>query len=173
MQFKCDNCGCSTDKPTGAVNRARRAGLNLYCGKLCAGLARRTGLSKAEKVANKAAYDAERRAERADQIRAEKAEYHKRTYDPAKAAVVRKERMPYHVEYCRRPEYREKKAEYDRQHRADEYGVFADAFLMLQEVDKELRSQASGYERRVQRGYYTRSAQQRRRDLWLSKQPTP
>ncbi len=33
-------------------------------------------------------------------LKAKKAERHKRTYDPVKAAVVRKKRMPRHVEYC-------------------------------------------------------------------------
>ena len=74
--------------------------------------------------------------------------------------------MPAHVEYCRGPEYRAKKSEYDRQYRAEEYGEFAETYLLLLEVEKEIRSRATHYERRVANGYYTRSAQARRRAIW-------
>jgi hypothetical protein len=39
------------------------------------------------------------------------------------AAEYRKQRMHLHVEYCRRPEYRAWKREYDRKYRAKEFGA--------------------------------------------------
>ena len=67
-----------------------------------------------------------------------------------------------------------KKSDYDKQHRASEYGEFADTYLLLLEVEREIRSRATHYERRVANGYYTRSAQARRRALCqLSKKNSP
>lgn len=171
MKCACPQCGVELDKPSGHVNRSRSIGAPVYCGRVCAGLGRRKEkLPEAERKEAKRLYDANRRIEKREELRAKKREYFQRTYDPEKARVVRKERMPKHVEYCRRPEYKAKKTDYDHQKRADEYGEFRETWSLLLAVEKELRAQASGYERRVQRGYYTRSAQQRRRDLWLMKQ---
>ena len=82
-------------------------------------------------------------------------------------AEYRKIRMPKHVEYCRQPEYRAKKHDYDKKRSEDEYGEFAEAWRLLQDLEKEIRSQATAYERRVANGYYTRNAQKRRRELCL------
>jgi len=38
------------------------------------------------------------------------------------AAKARKVRMPLHIEYCRQPAYKAWKREYDRRHRAAEFG---------------------------------------------------
>jgi len=70
-----------------------------------------------------------------------------------------------HLTYLSKPEYRKKKKDYDEERRISEYGVFADAYRVLMELEKEIRSQASSYERRVANGYYTRNAQKRRREL--------
>ncbi len=149
----------------GAINRAIREGKPLYCDRTCAGLARR--ISAGQKKRRKSVYDARRRAERAAEISAEKRAYYQRTRDPEKERERRRANMHRHVEYCRRPEYVEGKAAYDLDRRAAEYGPYADAYLLLLDLEREIRSRATSYDRRVARGYYTRAAQQRRRDLCL------
>ncbi len=164
----CAHCGLPVNQPQSAINRALRAGKPLYCNKTCAGIARRRAapLTDAERRAAKSLYDAQRRTELADRIKAEKAAYFQRTYDPAKAAIERKATMPRHVEYCRRPEYRKKKAEYDRRKRFEAYGPFADAAMLLEDLETEISSRASRYEIYIANGRFTRSAQRRRRELW-------
>ena len=164
VSVRCAHCTIEARKETGAANRARRKGAPIYCGWECAGLARRAWKSPEQKIAEKAAYDAQRRRLLADEIRATKREYHKRTYDPVKAAVERKARMPHHVEYCRRPEYRAWKRQYDRQYRATkEYGDFADCFLLLTDIRAECLSQMTDYEIRLSKGTLNKR-QQRKRD---------
>lgn len=163
MQFTCHHCGATASRPSGAVNRARRKGLNLYCSKRCSGLARRKNRSDAEKRAAKAVYDAEYRRKNAERLRAEKAAYYQRTRDPVKEAEVRKARMAQHVEYCRRPEYVEWKREYDRQYRAKkQYGEFAECFLLAQDIRQECLSQASDYEIRLTAGTLNKSIKRKR-----------
>lgn len=164
MQITCAHCGKVADKAAGAVNRARKVGLAIYCDRICAGLGRRKQPKSVEqRKAEKRAYDAVRRDALADEIKAAKAAYHKRTYDPAKAAIHRQKRMPYHVEYCRRPEYREWKREYDRQYRASkEYGEFAECFLLVMDIRAECLSQMTDYEIRLEKGTINKRLQRRR-----------
>src|SRR5262245_23738158 len=124
MQVICPYCKRTVEKSTSAVNRSRKIGAPVYCGRTCAGFARRQWKSDAQKRLEKSEYDAEYRNKNAAKLRADKAARHKRTYDPASAAIERKKRMPMHVEYCRRPEYRAYKQQYDREYRAKEYGEF-------------------------------------------------
>lgn len=164
VSFQCAHCGATSHTSTGAFNRAINRGAPLYCGKECSGLARRKWKSPKQRKAEKSAYDAVRRVELAERIKAEKREYHKRTYDPIKAAAVRSKRMPYHVEYCRTPEYREWKREYDRTYRANkEYGEFAECFLLVMDIRAECLSQMTDYEIRYAKGGVAKT-QQRRRD---------
>ena len=146
MLFKCAHCGKKKDKPAGEVNRAKASGLPLFCNRKCFGLSRRQYKPKAHKVAEKRAYDMEYRAENLTTIRAKKAAYFQRTYDPAKAAIERKKRMAFHVEYCRRPSYRLWKAEYDRRRRASFYGPFADAFQLTIDLNREIKRRSNNYE---------------------------
>lgn len=168
MKCICPQCSAEFDRPTGEVNRAKSKGAPLYCGRACAGLARRNKNppTPEERKAAKAEYDKLYREKNRESRRVKKAEYFKRTYDPAKAAIARKANMPKHVEYCRRPEYRAKKAEYDGKRNEMEYGDYAEVWRLLQDLEAEIRSRASSYEVRVQQGYYTRNAQKRRRELW-------
>lgn len=149
----------------GSINRAVREGKPLYCDRTCAGLARR--ISSSQKKRRKSLYDARRRTELAAEISAQKQAYYQRTRNPEKEREYRRANMDRHVEYCRQPEYVEGKAVYDQERRAAEYGPYADAYLLLLDLEREVRSRATSYERRVARGYYTRAAQQRRRDLCL------
>ena len=76
MKLACAHCGFTHLFEVRRVNRACSIGAPLYCGKECAGLARRVSKSAEQKRAEKAAYDAERRVLLADRIKAEKADYY-------------------------------------------------------------------------------------------------
>lgn len=144
--IRCARCGRLLIKPTGEVNRARNAGAPLYCGRRCFGLARRCHKTKAQKVKEKRAYDIEYRKRNRAMLKAKKHTYFKRTYDPAKAAVERKKNMPRHVEYCRRPEYKKYKQQYDKQHRAKQYGPFAEAAMLVIDLNREIKQRMSNHE---------------------------
>lgn len=159
MKYRCAHCGKVNDKAAGCVNRARRAGLKLFCNRTCSGLARRSGKTDAQKREEKRLYDIVYQAENREKRCAQKREYHKRTYEPEAAAEYRKTRMPYHVEYCRQPEYRAKKSVYDRKRRAAEYGDFAEAFQLTIDLNREIKgrmtneqiTQANGTQNKTQR----------------------
>lgn len=163
MKFDCSNCGTETDRPTGHVNRAMKAGNNLYCSKACSAIGRRTGKTVEQKKAEKRAYDMEYRARDPEGRKALKAEYYRRTHDPVREAEIRKKRMPQHVEYCRRPEYREWKRDYDRNYRAVKvYGDFAECFLLVQDIRDECLTRMSDYEIRMENGTLNKSLQRKR-----------
>jgi hypothetical protein len=163
MKFCCAHCRKMADKPTGEVNRARKSGLPLHCNRHCAGLARRKGKTKAQLVAEKKAYDAAYREKNFAVLKAKKHDYFKLTYDPAKAAVERKKRMPRHVEYCRQPRYKESKKEYDRKRRAGEFAAFADAYSLTLELDREIKRRFNHEEIKYENGG-TNKAQRRERE---------
>lgn len=162
MRYRCAYCGKDADKPAGHVNRARERGLKLYCNRRCSGLGRRKHKTKAQKREEKRLYDIEYRAKNLATILERKKEYHKRTYDPVKAAKARKARMPYHVEYCRRPAYKAKKREYDRKYRAAEFGDFAEAYMLTIDLNREIKGRMTNHEIKYQNGG-TNKTQRRKR----------
>jgi hypothetical protein len=96
----------------------------------------------------KAAYDREYRRKNRARLKAQKAAYFQRTYDPVKAAKERKKKMPQHVEYCRQPEYKAWKKKYDKQRRSKKFGDFAEAHTLLVELLKEINRQMPDREAR-------------------------
>jgi hypothetical protein len=75
--------------------------------------------------------------------------------------------MPKHVEYCRQPEYKKKKKDYDRKVRVAEYGEFAESYELLEELVKEIKRQMPDrFERYAQSGrqQWNPVNQQRRRN---------
>jgi hypothetical protein len=147
VSFKCAQCGKKASKEAGHVSRARKKGARLFCDKKCFGLSRRIYKTKAQKVAEKAAYDAEYRTKNRALLKAKKAAYFKRTYDPIGAAIKRKERMPLHVEYCRRPEYRAWKKSYDKKYLAKkQFGPFAEAAMLVNDLNREIKQRMSNHE---------------------------
>ena len=115
----------------------------------------------------KTAYDREYRKRNRSRIKARKAAYFQRTYDPVQAAIARKWRMPQHVEYCRRPEYRVWKREYDEQRRASRYGAFAEAWRILKLLRAEIKKQQPDrFERyrQAKRHAWNPEVQRRRRE---------
>jgi hypothetical protein len=162
LPFTCAHCGKAATQSVSAVNRARKIGAPLYCNKTCAGAARRANKTMAQKVEEKRIYDAARRIREADRLRVQKAAYHQRTYDPAKAAVVRAARMPRHIEYCRQPAYRAWKTEYDLRRRAAEFGEFSEAYLLALEVNREIKQRMTRDEIYQERGRLNGSTKRKR-----------
>lgn len=165
MLITCAHCSKQTERSAGHVNRSRKIGMRLFCNRTCAGLARRLAVpkTKAQKVEEKRLYDIAYRQKNALALKDRKRAYFRKTYDPALAAVKRKERMPLHVAYCRRPEYRAYKQRYDAEHRARKlFGEFADAALLLTEVEKEIGARASNYEIRLTNGTLNKALHRKR-----------
>jgi len=167
----CPQCDAKFYRRAGEINRAARIDAPLYCGRACSGLARR----KANKLtgeawrAHKAEYDRMRREKLGAALLAEKrAAYHARVAREgealrAKQKAYRDANMARHVEYCRRPEYRAAKAAYDRRFRAEKYfGPFAEAFMLLQDVENEIASRASRQEIYAQNGVVNKSLKRKR-----------
>lgn len=167
ISIVCEYCGDQGQQERGAVNRAIKRNARLFCSKRCAGLARRDGKTREQRVAEKAAYDREYRARDPQRRKAKKAAYHQRTHDPDAAREHRKAIREWHrtyaAEYRMRPEWKEHKREYDRQFRASEFGEFAECYLLLIDLEKEVRKEP-WYERAKTRGYYDnhRTAHQRK-----------
>lgn len=162
MKFNCAHCGAQTDRPAGHVNRARANGMKLFCGRKCFGLDRRKHKTAAQKKEEKRLYDLKYRAKNLEAIKAKKKAYFQRTYDRKAAAEYRKQRMHLHVEYCRRPEYRAWKREYDRKYRAKEFGDFAEAYMLTLDLNREIKERTSRHEVKYQNGA-TNKAQRRKR----------
>lgn len=162
-KIACARCGVFAFKESGAVNRARKIGAPLYCGRMCAGLARRQDRTKAEKVAAKRLYDMEYRRKNRALLKIKKAAYHQATYDPATAAKVRKANMARHVAYCQRPEYKEWKQKYDAAYRAKRlFGPFWESALLLLQLDSEILSRATRYEIALANGTLNKALLRRR-----------
>ena len=94
-------------------------------------------------------------------LREKKRESWRRTYDPATARVERKKRSKYHTAYCREyyadPVKKREKVEYDIQRRGRAYADFAEAWRLLIELEREIRTRCPDkYERQKARGYFTR-----------------
>jgi hypothetical protein len=132
---------------------------------VCSGLARRNPNppTPEERKRLKAQYDVGYRADNAALLKAKKAAYYQRTHDPEKERIARKLRMPQHVAYCRRPEYRAKKQIYDLEHRAQKnYGPFAEAALVLRDVEMEINRRMTWVERHQVNGTINKSRQRKR-----------
>lgn len=170
MKATCPQCRNPFEAKTAHVNRAAKIDAPLYCGKVCAGLARRlkNPPTDEQRRAAKSAYDAKRRKgpQRAE-ILAKKRDHYYANHEriSAKLAEYRAAHMDQHVEYCRQPEYRAKKAVYDRRRRADlNFGDFSEAALLLADIEREIAERASKYEIYLTNGTINK-AQQRRRAL--------
>lgn len=141
-------------------------------------MARRVPRTAEEKKARKREYDKRRRAEKGDHLRAQKRDTYHRTFDPEKGKALRAKRKAAghdHSAYCRDyysdPEKKAAKIAYDRERKARErYGDMWEAAIALQDLKAEvIKQQPDKYERAKARGYYDRSAQQRRRDAGINR----
>lgn len=174
MQIECAHCGKVADKAAGAVNRARKSGSPLYCDRFCAGLARRKARkTSAQKKAEKAAYDAKYRAKNRAALKAKKAAYYAANHDREKEREYRQKRMPKHVEYCRRPEYRVKKKAYDHVYRAKkDYGPMWEIQLLTLDIRNAVLERQTDYEIRLAKGTLGKS-QKRKRDYDQNHRTSP
>jgi hypothetical protein len=167
VKVRCAHCKQWADLHPSHVNRAKRDGNKLYCGRKCAGLGRRKPKKpKKQRVAEKRLYDQEYRRKNRAMLKAKKHAHFKATYDPVKAAKERKKRMHLHVEYCRQPEYKAWKREYDRKLRASEYGDFDEAYMLLLDLDREIKQRMTDYEIRKANGTLNKRLQRQR--AWQS-----
>jgi hypothetical protein len=164
LKYRCAHCGKTADKPSGHVNRARAAGLNLYCNRRCSALGQCSKIRKtrAQKRKEKRLYDIEYR-KTSPTLKARRHAFYVRTYDPVKAAKVRKKRAPYHVEYCRQPWYKAWKKKYDARYRASKLGAFAEAYRLTIELDREIKRRFNHGEIKYENGC-TNKAQRRERE---------
>lgn len=163
--MNCNHCGMPINKKSSAINRAEKIGAPMYCNKTCFGLSRRNKnpQSESEKKEAKRIYDANRRIQKAEEIRAKKRAYYAANHDREKERISRKKRMPLHVLYCQRPEYVEYKKQYDRERIAKMFfGEFADAALILQDVEKEIAAKATRYEVYLTNGTINKALMRRR-----------
>lgn len=161
----CEQCGKSFDREPGHYRyHSEKHGLRVFCSRNCAYISRRTdNRTEEQRKADKREYDREYRAKNREKKKAYAKAYFQRTYDPVKAAIERKARMPQHVEYCRQPEYRAKKKVYDRQYRAERmYGAFAEAFLTLLAIDEEIISRTTRYDIRGANGTRNKTQERKR-----------
>jgi len=164
-------CGCSEyfDCENGRMNRATKQGAKLFCNRKCAGKNRQVNIPVEQKKAAKKEYDKQYREKNLDLIKVKRANHYQETKDPEKERIKRKLNMHRHVEYCRSPEYKAKKAEYDKRKRFEEYGEFAEVAMLLQDVEKEISLRATRYEIYIANGRFTRSAIQRRREIHVNR----
>lgn len=168
----CGYCGDKSEKENGCINRAKRLGVPIYCDKKCFGFASRNGKSKTQLVEDKRLYDEQYRNKNKAILKISKAEYNRRTYDPEKAAVVRKKRAPQHAEYCRQPEYVAWKKKYDLQYRAKKtHGEFWESQVLLMEVVEEVDSRMSKYEIGLEAGTLNKSQERKRHERSNSTKP--
>lgn len=167
MLIICAHCGNQADFPAGKVNRAKKVGLKLFCSRVCFGLSRRANKSTEQKKLEKYEYDKKYRA-----VHAERRQTTIKAYNesPAGRAMQKRNREKFkqnHLEYCRTPEYRLYKKEYDQVHRAKNlYGEFFEAAIILNKIDLLILPEKK--EAKIQKGTYNKS--QKRKRLWNSLQ---
>lgn len=139
VKIKCDYCGKEHEKYLGHVNRARSIGANLYCDHKCMGLARRQYLSEETKKQEKADYDKQYREKNEKKMKKKREAWFKKDYaaNPEKYRQARKRKQKAHNEYCRQPEYKKWKQEYDKKFRAKKiYGKLWESAIALNELAK-------------------------------------
>ena len=165
MKIICAYCGESSERKTGDFNKSKKAGWRLYCDQKCSGLGQRKNLTDEQKKKNKRLYDIEYRVKNRKTLKQNARVYFQKTYDPVAAAIVRKKRMPYHVKYCQRPEYKKRKKAYDSVYRAKKgYGEFWESHLGFLDINKEVLAQASRYEIMTAKGTLNKKLKRRRQD---------
>lgn len=160
----CGYCGKTIDKPANQINRANKNGSPLYCNRKCYGLNRRSDDRTLEqKKLDKRSYDMEYRAKNKTLLQEKKAKWFQETYDPIKAAEIRKLRMPGHVEYCRQPKYKAYKQQYDAKYRAKtNFGEFWESSILLVNLEKEISSRMDWNEIRALNGILNKKQTRRR-----------
>lgn len=134
---RCPYCGDKLNKSFSEINRAVKAGLNLYCNRTCSGAAKRLNKSEQQKKEEKSEYDKQFRIKNKEKIKTQKEEYCKTTEGRAMQKRSRDKRKDYHAEYIKTPEYRAWKKEYDKIHRAKKYyGELWESAILLHQIEQ-------------------------------------
>lgn len=163
VQLPCAHCGKVGKKRVGDFNRAQANGKPLFCGKVCFGLSRRKHKPDDQKRAEKAEYDRQYQAKNREMLKAKKAAAYAANPNRERERAYRKANMARHVEYCRRPEYKQYKREYDQIYRAkQDYGEFWEASIIAIQIDAEVKERASRYEIYMERGTINKTQQRKR-----------
>ena len=163
----CPYCGGDLHRYIGYINRAKKLGVPIYCSRVCSGLARRVERTDEEKKKIKADYDRKRRKtiDRTEQIKS----YNESPKGRAMQKRNSKKFKQSHLEYCRNPQYREYKKEYDETYRAKKsYGEFWEASIVLKKIDELILPEKQ--EAKIQKGTYNKS--QKRKRTWNLLQKT-
>lgn len=146
-EITCAHCGNKSMKPNSAVNRARRDGKEMFCGRGCFAAFRIT--KKEDKLAKKRVWASKFREENADEITQYNREWAANHYD---------------IKTKHGRENRRKKKEYDERHRLENpemykakgrrckakrrYGDYAEVWFLLRELRQEVLSKHTDYELR-------------------------
>jgi ribosomal protein L24E len=161
----CCFCGKEVEKTTGAINRANKNNLPMFCDRKCSSANKKT--SKEDKIELKRLYDLGYR-KRPDH-KQKKSESFQRNYDPVKAAAKRKETMWRHVEYCRQPEYKLKKKEYDRIYRAKlKYGELWEVAILTMKIQDEVLSRMTRYKIDLESNTLNKSQRRKRHERQIN-----
>lgn len=144
----CPVCKKQYEKSTGHYNRAVKLNAKMYCSKSCFSVGRKLEFDKHLKTpeqlkAEKSEYDKKYREKNLEAIKQRKKEAFQKDYkaNPEKYRLERQRRMKSHVEYCRQPEYKAYKKEYDHRYRLElRYGEFWEAASVLVALNNELDS---------------------------------
>lgn len=173
ITLRCEQCGKKFERKKGQTRCP-----HVYCSMSCAAKVKRKNKTKAQKVAEKAAYDREYRARDPEETKRKSHESYRRNFDPEKAKIhraraKRRKGKHHHRDYCRerfekRPDLQAEKVVYDQKRKSTmRYGEYAECHALLMELEKLIRSKCpSDYERRKARGYYgnQRSTSERKRN---------
>jgi hypothetical protein len=167
VKIICPYCNKESEVRTGCVNRAKKLRVPIYCGRVCSGLARRVNRTTEECKKIKADYDKARlNGPLRDKILEEKRQYAKTEAGRASQKRNRTKRMPLHVEYCRQPQYKEYKKQYDKTRVAKQnYGEFWEASIVCNQLEEIILPEK--HEAKIQKGTYNKS--QKRKRLWNSR----
>lgn len=146
----CAWCGKISQYETGHINRAKKNGNKLYCGKECSGLGRRSGKDLEEKKEAKRLYDIEYRAKNKELLKVKKEIYYQTPAGRDTQKRNRDKMKEYHRKYIQTPEYKSWKREYDRKYLGKkEYGEFWESYILINDLDREVNSRITDYDCRV------------------------
>lgn len=162
-KISCSWCGKQTSYETGHINRAKKNGNKLYCGKECSGFGRRSDKDVAAKKEAKRLYDIAYRAKNKELLKVKKEAYYQTPAGRATQKRNRDKMKECHRQYIKTPEYRAWKREYDRKYLGKkQYGEFWEAYILINDLDREINSRISDYDCRVLNGTLNKRLKRRR-----------
>lgn len=146
----CIVCNKSKEKENGAITRAKKNGINIYCGRLCADIGRRSSKTKEQKRVEKAKYDQGYRVDNKEILRKKKSDFCKTKKGREMQKRARQKGKDYRAEYIKSDNYVAWKKKYDRKYRAKkDYGEFWECQVLSLEIAEEVEKTTSDYEIRL------------------------